>query len=435
MHSLFRNQLQRKLGPEAELKPLQADVLDYLWQRKSVFASLPTGYGKSLCYFLPALTWQWKVVVACPMIALMEDQGMSASEWGLRSIILHSQLSEEKFTTALNKLLHGAWDICFVSPERLTLWEQNGDLSKVFSVLPDLLVFDEFHGLEDWQGYRKNMQDVFGAIRNFIGKGTLLLAMSASMSCTNGRKWMQEFCEDFEYINGGLGRKNLRLWVVPLTEEREKWLLLPALLRGLPDKKSIIIYCATREETDELHRWLSSVGFLLSAYHAGMPALSRKQVSEDFRAGRISILCATSAFGLGIDYRGVDRVIHFSMPYSIESYWQEVGRAGRGGQEAYGVCLWLRSDISRVRILAQSERMRFFDLWSAWIEGGCRRSVVACKLEHKEEKVCGKCDVCLQREIRDEPFWLQTLKLFAPKPWWLEDEAQPEQWLSEKTFS
>ncbi|MGZ3702678.1 MAG: helicase-related protein, partial [Bdellovibrionota bacterium] len=262
-------------------------------------------------------------------------------------------------------------------------------------------------------------RDLEAPLRQALSAGVPLLGLSASLPAAASQAWMSRFTPSHLRVEASLGRENLHLRVVPLERERERWLWLLEALRGLRKPDSALVYCFSREETDDVARWLRSAGIPAVAFHAGLPTEERSERTRAFRAGHLRVICATAAFGMGIDYPFVARVIHFSMPRDLESYWQEVGRAGRSGQPANGIALWRRSEIARSRILSREGREKFFSLWSAWASGRCRKVVVAEQLG-LAQAACGKCDRCLDTRIC---------------AWWARPEAELPSWVSERKFS
>jgi ATP-dependent DNA helicase RecQ len=420
----------QELKPGAELRDRQRQVLQGLAKGENIFASLPTGYGKSLCYWLPAAAWSWRVWVISPLISLMEDQVAACEAMGIKALAIHSGNIE----SSLTDLRAGKWQVLFLSPERLAIWGERGELTMLEenNLSPELLVLDEMHCFEEWRRFREGYQAVFDPIRKMIAGGSQLLGLSASFSIAQSDLWMREFCDCYSRVESSLARDNLSLLLVPIEEEYWRWLLLTAFLRDLISPESALIYCSSQKECDYLSSWLVSAGFPAVAYHAGLPKEIRRERSKAFRVGLLRIVCATSAFGMGIDYPHVGRVLHFSLPYDLSAYWQEVGRAGRNGAEAFGIVFWRRSEISRLRRLDEEQAGRYSAMWRAWIEGGCRKVAVA-KWLGATEDCCGKCDRCRSGNNYFFPSWLESWpQLLSKKPWWLDHAAQPEAWLSKK---
>lgn len=407
------------------LRAKQEEVLRELALGRSVFAGLPTGYGKSACYWIPAGAWGWRVWVVSPLVSLIEDQALACGAAGVRSLPLRASRRAVDRAKLRRRLEDGDWQVCFLSPERLERWGSSGYLRqlRLLGLEPDLLVLDEMHCLEEWRSFRPAYAELYAKVKTWLRPTTLLLGLSASMPAPDSRAWMEELCGEYVHVGAGLGRENLNLSVIPLEREEDRWLLLLAALRGLKAPESALIYCGTRRETDEVARWLSSCGLPASAYHAGRPAGERSARTEAFRAGHLRVVCATTAFGMGIDYPHVSRVIHFSMPHDLESYWQEVGRAGRSGEEAHAVAFWRRSEASRFRAVCEpGARARLLALWRAWLAGGCRKRAVAERLGAECED-CGRCDRCTGSAG-------ELLGEWRPLAWWAEPEAHAQEWLA-----
>ena len=192
------------------------------------------------------------------------------------------------------------------------------------------------------------------------------------------------------------------------------------------------MYCATRQECDEVSAWITSAGWPAAAFHAGLPAPVRRERTRAFRAGNLRVVCATSAFGMGIDYPHVDRVVHFSLPSGLESYWQEAGRAGRGGGEALALAFWRRSEVTRATRMSAEERERFWSLWDLWAAGGCRQKAVATRLGITMIEDCGNCDRCLLNKMKWPAASWEWRAFCTNPPWWLREHAQPRSWMRDK---
>lgn len=412
----------------AGLRPLQREVLGHLAMGCSVFAGLPTGYGKSLCYWMPAAAWGWKVWVVSPLVSLIEDQAITANALGLKTIRWVGKLTQIERTSLERRMGTGDWQICFLSPERLLEWERSGYWKHLqgFGQDADLLVLDEMHCFEEWREFRAGYKGLFESVRCATEQGTSLLGLSATLAAKESQAWMNELCGEHVQVVSDIGRPNLKLQVLALEEEETRWLFLLASLREIRPPESALVYCATREETDEVARWLRSAGITAIPYHAGLPAEERSSRSRAFREGRLRVVCATSAFGMGIDYPHVTRVVHFSLPYSLEAYWQEVSRAGRRGQSAEAIVFWRRSEITRARIMHGDALQRFVAMWLSWAEGKCRKRSVAERLGLPLAD-CGNCDHCNRQK--------DFVSILGPRvsdSWWIQREATLPEWVADR---
>ena len=446
MLALAERAISQRFEKTTTLKDKQRDVLRALAARKNVFAGLPTGFGKSLCYWAPAAAWGWRVWVISPLVSLIQDQALACEDLGLKVTAWHGGLSEGEREQLSNRMRAGNVEVVFLSPERLSQWWADGFLAELefLGVGPSLLALDEMHCFEEWRSFREGYSAALEPVRRLLLRGVPLLGLSASLSRQEAEAWMNELCETHVYIGTGLGRDNLHLNVVAIEEEEERWIFLLAALRGLRAPESALVYCATREEADQVASWLTSAGVSAVAYHAGHPPLWKEARSRAFRAGKLRVVCATTAFGMGIDYASVSRVIHFSTPYSLESYWQEVGRAGRGGDEAWAMAFWARSSVVRARLMDLPARQKYFHLWEAWASGMCRKRAVELSLG-REDSDCGRCDRCRAQAGNAK----RNRKNFSPRsrewlkvsgvwnredPWWVEKEAKLRDWAKGKIF-
>ncbi len=436
--ALVRQELSQRLKKSAVLKPKQEEVLSLLAAGHNVFASLPTGYGKSLCFWAPAAAWHWRVWVVSPLVSLIHDQALACERLGLTVAAWHGGLSTKERQQLEKKMEEGNVEITFLSPERLVQWWESGFVARLehLGYAPDLVALDEMHCFEDWRDFRTSYKEAFLPIRRLAEKGVSVLGLSASLAKAEAGAWMGELCEHHLFVGGELGRSNLHLAIWAIEEKEERWLGLVAALGGLKAQETALVYCSSREETEEVACWLKSVGIAAFAYHGGLPAFWRESRSQAFSQGRLPVVCATTAFGLGVDYGRVRRVIHFSLPYSLESYWQEVGRAGRDGETAYGLAFWRRSEIARIRMLGEKEQERYLCLWLALAKKQCRQQAVAKHLGMAAKK-CGTCDYCLTilKQEHKMPLWMRRdIFLERSFPWWIQPCAQLQDWTKGKFF-
>lgn len=409
------------------LRPHQQEVLSLIKERKNVFALLPTGSGKSLCYEIPAAQWNWRVLVVSPLVALMEDQYSAMRDRGVAVARVHSALEAKEKRRELQLVESGAAKLVFLSPERLLLWQQNGLLQKLsFS----LVALDELQCAVDWVEFRPAYGAV-GKVVKKLGENATVLGLSASLAPMEAKRLFLRWGISVENVLRPLGREELSQFVIPCETEGERYLLLSALLRGLHSPRTALIYCASRERTEILRDFLRATGIDAVAFHAGLPESERMQRIADFRAGRLRVICASTAFGMGVDYPHVDRVILYGLPYDWNSYWQAIGRAGRDGKQSLGALLWCRSDALLLRTMSPWQWQRARALWAAFLDESCRKVSLAAHFGLKQA-ACGACDVCwretefpLPNYFPDAGLWLRR------KLWWLESRADTLAWLDE----
>jgi ATP-dependent DNA helicase RecQ len=327
-------------------------------------------------------------------------------------------------------LRKGDWDMAFISPERLVLWMRSGFWTKISSQV-SLLTFDEAHCLVEWRGFRPLFQELEERIAVAGINLPPLLLLSATLSPESledlARRWRREF----RGVRAQVGRENLYLAVESFSEEKHRWLRLAGHLRNLESPKAAIVYCGTRREAELVAAFLQSGGLGAVAYHAGLAPQRRRRLEDAFRLGRLRVVCATSAFGLGIDYPFVERVIHWGPPDDISSYWQEAGRAGRSGSPAYCFLLWLRSDFflwrDRIRKAAQNEvktKWKNFKRMAAFLRTNqCRKAWVASELGWSSP-ACGNCDQCHRNQAQSSHLPWSYIDEKENLAWWLAPELE-----------
>ncbi|NUM89067.1 MAG: ATP-dependent DNA helicase RecQ [Bdellovibrionales bacterium] len=404
------------------LKPAQHEVLRRFRLGQNVFALLPTGYGKSLCYQWPALRWGWRVVVVSPLVALMEDQvrGLAPS----KALRLHSGMTSREECETLERVDRDDWRILFVSPERLLDWERKGFWWN--RRVPDLLALDEFHCVSEWRGFRPAYRALGDAVTGMAARGACVGAFTATMPVARAQRIFQDWGLHVGVMDLPLGRENLGTWLAPCEHEAERWLSLVGLLGRVRGGRGALVYCSSRAATEDLARSLTSMGFSVGAFHAGLPADLRMARLRGFLGGHIRVMVATSAFGMGLDRSDVDLVVHWGLPWSVEGLWQEAGRAGRGNQEAHHVVLWCRSDLMRFR--NETVQEPGFELVDLLLRSDCRKSALTAHFGVGPSE-CGGCDVCWSGHGRLPEALHPLEKIVGRTAWWLSDEAAPRDWM------
>lgn len=333
----------------------QKSVIDSILAGRDAFAVMPTGAGKSVCYQIPAVLLPGITLVISPLISLMQDQVKALNEAGVQAAFINSSLSEKDYNETIRKARQGTYKIIYIAPERLVT---EGFLTLAKSVPVSMVTVDEAHCISQWgQDFRPSYMKIVEFVKT-LEKRPIISAFTATATetvrediiCTLGLQ------NPFTLVNG-FDRENL-FFQVDKPKNKEQYIL--KYISG-HSGDSGIIYCATRKNVDNIYELLKGKGISVGKYHAGMSAVERKKMQDDFVFDYTSIVVATNAFGMGIDKSNVRFVIHYNMPQSMENYYQEAGRAGRDGLDAKCILLFSPQDIVINRFLLDHKEMQDLD--------------------------------------------------------------------------
>ena len=335
--SRIRRELKKTFGL-SRMRDGQEAVIDRVLQGKSTLALMPTGAGKSLCYQLPAVLLEGITVVISPLIALMKDQCDTLRELGVQAIEIHSGIRQSELNDALLALDEGRVRIVFTTPEQLA----SELLERLARHRIALLVVDEAHCLSQWGfDFRPAFQNIGSVIEPLGSPCVLALTATATESVQADILQLLRIPPD-GVVNTDPFRPNLHYSVEHFSraeDRRDRLLNLVAALEG-----SGVVYAATIKSAEELHRSLVSAGASVSIYHGRLGAARRREEQDAFMEGRVRVMVATNAFGLGIDKPDIRFVIHHQFPAGLDAYYQESGRAGRDGEAAACVLLCVGKD-------------------------------------------------------------------------------------------
>ncbi len=332
-------------------RPAQEDALSALACGQDVLAIMPTGAGKSLCYQVPALTLPGLVLVVSPLVSLMKDQVEALSAAGVAAGYLNSTLTPAQQDIVLERARAGAYDLLYVTPERLQ--DARFEAFAANAPLP-LIAVDEAHCVSQWgQDFRPS----YLGIADFIG-ALPARPVVAALTATATPRVQADITEllgleDAHVTLSGFDRPNLSFSVTRLPA-KEKLARIVEHARAHP-QDSGIIYCSTRKDTEAVHEALLTAGMAATRYHAGLSRAERAENQRAFITDDAPVMVATNAFGMGIDKSNVRYVIHHNMPGCLEAYYQEAGRAGRDGEPAECILLWNDADISTCRFFIEQD--------------------------------------------------------------------------------
>ena len=315
-------------------RPLQREIIDSVISGHDTLAILPTGGGKSLTFQIPALALPGTALVISPLIALMSDQVQNLRKRNIRAVVIHSGLTHDRIYDILEQASYGAYDLLYVSPERLT---SEFFRTRLRYININLIAVDEAHCISQWgYDFRPSYLKI-AEIREFFPEAPVLaLTASATQYVADDivNKLSSLSGDSFVRFRSSVRRDNL-VYVVRSSDDRLGTLV--NILNAVPGTS--IVYCRTREGTQKISDCLADCGFSVSYYHAGLDRDEREKRQAEWISGKLRVLCATNAFGMGIDKADVRTVIHFDIPDTLEAYYQEAGRAGRDGQKSYAVLL------------------------------------------------------------------------------------------------
>ncbi|PTM06730.1 MAG: ATP-dependent DNA helicase RecQ, partial [Bacteroidetes bacterium] len=339
-------QTLRKFFGFSEFKGLQKEAIGALLSGRDTFVIMPTGGGKSLCYQLPALMCEGTAIVISPLIALMKNQvDAIRSQSAVSGIahVLNSSLTKTETQAVINDLKSGVTKLLFVAPESLTK-QHNIDLLK--SIPLSFVAIDEAHCISEWgHDFRPEYRNI-RAIIDRLSPGIPLIALTATATPKVQEDIMKNLgMKDALLLKSSFNRPNLYYEVRPKTDEVNSDIV--KLIAQHPNK-SVIIYCLSRKRVEELAQILQLNGIKAIPYHAGFDAKTRALYQDQFLMEDVDVVVATIAFGMGIDKPDVRLVIHYDMPKSIESYYQETGRAGRDGGEGICIAFYSSKDIEKL---------------------------------------------------------------------------------------
>lgn len=394
---MTKEQLLKKYFGYDNFRPLQAEIIDSVLQKKDCLVLMPTGGGKSICYQIPALMLDGLTLVISPLIALMHDQVQGLKANGISAEYINSSLSSKEQLEIEQNCRNGSLKMLYISPEKLF---SNNYLEFIKSLNISLIAIDESHCVSTWgHDFRpeylqlKTLKDVFPDVPT--------IALTATADKVTRKDILNQLgIPNAEFFNASFNRPNLSLSVLA---GRNRIKIIENFIRQRPNQSGII-YCLSRNNTETVAEALKKVGIKAKFYHAGMDTAKRAKVQNEFIADDIQVIVATIAFGMGIDKSNVRFIIHYNLPSNVESFYQEIGRAGRDSLPSDTLLFYSYADImTRKDMIAKSElpqelkeiQYAKLDRMKQYAEAEiCRRRILLSYFNEELSHDCGNCDVC-----------------------------------------
>lgn len=378
-----------------DFRPLQEEIISHLLLNKDALVLMPTGGGKSVCYQVPAIICKGTAIVVSPLISLMKDQVESLRNNGIAAAALNSNNDETENLRIRRACMEGKLKLLYISPEKLVA-EANYFLRDIHV---SFFAIDEAHCISQWGHDFRPEYTQLGILRSLFPQTPVIALTATADKLTREDIVKQLHLREPRIFLSSFDRPNLSLTVKRGYQSKEK---NKAILEFIAQHRgeSGIIYCMSRKNTENVAQMLQKNGIRTAIYHAGLETEKRNRAQDDFINDRVQVVCATVAFGMGIDKSNVRWVIHYNLPKSIESFYQEIGRAGRDGLPSDTLLFYSMADLIMLTKFAtesgQSEiNLEKLQRMQQYSEADiCRRRILLNYFGEQRTHDCGNCDVC-----------------------------------------
>ncbi len=386
--------LQKYFGYKS-FRPQQKEIIESIISGKDNLVLMPTGGGKSICYQIPAIFMKGTCIVVSPLISLMKDQVDALKAHGISAEFINSSQNHHEQNKIEQALNQGTLNLLYVSPEKLV---SDGFMNKLERVDINLFAIDEAHCISSWgHDFRPEYTKLAQLKTKFSHVPVVALTATAD-KITRRDITKQLALKEPQVFISSFDRPNISLEARPGQKRIEQ---IIQFVKERPNKSGII-YCLSRKNTEDVSQKLQKKGVKAMCYHAGMPDGARAGIQEEFLKDNLQVVCATIAFGMGIDKSNVSWIIHYNLPQNVEGYYQEIGRAGRDGSPAESVLFYSFRDYTVLRDLLSKNASKNTEVKISKLERmlqfaetqSCRRKVLLSYFGEDLATDCGNCDVC-----------------------------------------